>query len=105
MAAHIVRVWKGYGTRDGVQQYCEDHFTNTVLPQLRALAGFDGARLLVRLVDNETEVVVVTLWDSIDAVKAFAGEHYDQAVVEPVVRELLSRFDDHVTHYTVAVAS
>jgi hypothetical protein len=42
---------------------------------------------------------------SIDAVKAFAGEDYEAAVVEPVVRQLLTRFDDRVTHFTVAVAA
>ena len=105
VAARIVRVWKGYGTADGVEQYCSNHFANTVLPQLRALEGFLSAKVLVRSLDNETEVVVATVWDSIDSVKAFAGEDYDAAVVEPVVRDLLNRFDDRVTHFTVAVAT
>jgi heme-degrading monooxygenase HmoA len=104
MAARIVRVWKGYGTANGVQQYC-DHFTQNVLPRLRALEGFLGAKVLVRSMENETEVVVATGWDSIDSVKAFAGEDYDVAVVEPVVRDLLDRFDERVTHFTVAVAT
>jgi hypothetical protein len=101
----IVRVWKGYGTVDGVERYCGDHFPNTVLPQLRALEGFISARLLVRSVDNQTEVVVGTVWASLDSVKAFAGEDYEQAVVEPVVQELLDRFDDRVTHFRVAFAT
>jgi heme-degrading monooxygenase HmoA len=105
MAAGIVRVWKGYGTAEGVERYCRDHFTNTVLPQLRALVGFRGANVLVRLVDNETEVVVASVWESIDSIKAFAREDIDAAVVEPVVRGLLDRFDDRVSHYTVAVAT
>ena len=105
MAARIVRVWKGYGTASGVQQYCDDHFTKTVLPQLGALGGFLGANVLVRSLENETEVVVATVWDSIDSVTAFAGEDHDVAVVEPVVRDLLDRFDDRVTHFTVAVAT
>jgi hypothetical protein len=105
MAARIVRVWKGYGTADGVQGYCDDHFTKTVLPQLRALRGFLGANVLVRSTESETEVVVATVWDSLGAIKAFAGENHDAAVVEPVVRELLDRFDDRVTHYTVVVAA
>jgi hypothetical protein len=105
MAARIVRVWKGYGSADGVQRYCDDHFTNTVLPQLRALGGFVSASVLVRSLANETEVVVATLWDSLESVKGFAGEDYSHAVVEPVVRDLLDRFDEHVTHFTVAVAT
>jgi heme-degrading monooxygenase HmoA len=103
VAAQIVRVWKGYGTAEGVERYCENHFATTVLPQLRALQGFLSARVLVRSVADGTEVVVATVWDSIDSVKAFAGEDYDAAVVEPVVRDLLDRYDDRVTHFTVAV--
>ena len=105
MAARIVRVWKGYGTADGVQQYCDDHFTKTVLPQLRALEGFLCANVLVRSMENETEVVVATVWDSVDSIKAFAGQDHDVAVVERVVRDLLDRFDDRVTHFAVAVAT
>jgi heme-degrading monooxygenase HmoA len=103
--ARIVRVWKGYGTADGVQQYCEQHFTRSVLPQLRALGGFLGANVLVRSTGKETEVIVATVWESLDSVKAFAGEDHDLAVVEPIVGDLLNRFDDRVTHFTVAVAA
>lgn len=41
----------------------------------------------------------------IDAVKAFAGYDYERAVVEPAVRQLLTRFDERVTHFTVALAT
>jgi heme-degrading monooxygenase HmoA len=105
MAARIVRVWKGYGSAQGVERYCADHFTNTVLPQLRAVNGFVSANVLVRVLDGETEVVVATVWDSIHAIKRFAGEDEDAAVVEPVVRDILDRFDDRVTHFTVAIST
>jgi hypothetical protein len=105
VAARIVRVWKGYGTADGVQRYCDDHFTKTVLPQLRALGGFLSAHVLVRPIENGTEVVVATVWDSIGSVKAFAGDNHDLAVIEPVVRDLLDHFDDRATHFIVAVAT
>jgi hypothetical protein len=61
--------------------------------------------VLTRAERGETELVVATTWDSIDAVKAFAGENYEQAVVEPILRELLTRFDDRVTHFTVALSA
>jgi hypothetical protein len=103
MAGQIVRVWKGYGRAAGVDRYCSEHFPNSVLPQLRSINGFVGAKVLTRAGEGETEVVVATTWDSIDSVKAFAGEDYEQAVVDPVVRELLNRFDDRVTHFTVVL--
>jgi hypothetical protein len=105
MASRIVRVWKGYGTADGIQRYCDQHFKSAVLPQLRAIVGFVGANVLVRSVDDKTEVVVATVWDSIEAVKAFAGEDYTRAIVEPFVRDLLDHFDEHVTHFSVALAT
>jgi heme-degrading monooxygenase HmoA len=105
MAGQIVRIWKGYGTQAGVDRYCREHFPTSVLPHLRAIDGFVDARVLTRPGRDETELVVATVWDSIDAVKAFAGEDYEHAVVEPVVRELLQRFDDRVTHFTVALAA
>ena len=48
MAGQIVRVWKGYGTEAGVDRYCRDHFPNSVLPHLRSIHGFVGARVLTR---------------------------------------------------------
>jgi catechol 2,3-dioxygenase-like lactoylglutathione lyase family enzyme len=104
MANQIVRVWKGYGTQSGVDRYCLEHFPNSVLPHLHSIDGFVDAKVMTRAQRDETEVVVATVWDSIDSVKAFAGDNYEEAVVEPVVRELLDRFDDHVTHFTVALA-
>jgi heme-degrading monooxygenase HmoA len=105
MVARIVRVWKGYGTAEGVERYSNNHFVKSVLPQLRALEGFVSATVLVRPLENETEVVVTTTWDSIDSIKAFAGDDHTAAVVEPVVRDLLGRFDDRVIHFTVAFTS
>jgi heme-degrading monooxygenase HmoA len=101
----VVRVWKGYGTREGVERYCRQHFPEVVLPQLRALGGFLGAQVLVRSVEDETQVVVATLWDSIEAVKAFASDDHTAAVVEPVVHDLLARFDDRVAHFSLVLTT
>ena len=101
----IVRMWRGYGSAQGVKQYCDKHFAQTVLPQLRGLAGFVGATLLIRGDGVETELIVQTTWESIDAIKAFAGEDLERAVVEPIVSEILTRFDDHVVHYSIALTA
>jgi len=105
MAGQIVRVWRGYGKEAGVDRYCREHFPNSVLPQLNSIDGFVEAKVLTRPERGETELVVATTWQSIESVKAFAGEDYDKAVVEPVVRELLNRFDERVAHFTVALAA
>lgn len=101
----VVRVWKGYGTAEGVDRYCREHFATTVLPMLQGIPGFRGANVLVRPVDEEVHMVVATVWDSIEHVVKFAGPDYDQAVVEPIVDDLLARFDDRVAHFTVALTA
>ncbi len=104
-STRIVRVWKGRGDAEGVARYCGDHFPKAVLPELEATAGFLAARVLTRAVERELEVVVETEWENLDAVRAFAGNDVDQAVVEPVVRELLTNFDTRVEHFEVAVST
>jgi heme-degrading monooxygenase HmoA len=105
MVGQIVRIWEGYGTQAGVERYWREHFPNSVVPHLRSIDGFVEAKVLTRTGRGETELVVATTWDSIESVKAFAGLDYEAAVVEPAVRELLNRFDDRVTHFTVALAA
>ncbi len=96
-----MRVWRGEGTRDGVARYCDDHFPKRVLPELRTIDGFLEARVIAREGAEGSEVVVMTTWESLGALQGFAGDDYEQAVVEPVVRELLERFDEQVTHFTI----
>jgi heme-degrading monooxygenase HmoA len=105
VADGVIRVWKGFGTPDGVRRYCEEHFVQVVLPELRALDGFVGATVLVRSRESDTELVVATRWDSIDAITQFAGEDYHRAVVEPVVRELLDTYEERVHHYSIALST
>jgi heme-degrading monooxygenase HmoA len=104
MTGLVVRVWKASGSATGVERYCQ-HFSTTVLPQLRAIGGFLDANVLVRDAGDRTEVVVATRWESIDSVKAFAGRDHERAVVEPIVHRLLDHVDERVTHFTVAVAA
>jgi hypothetical protein len=101
----IVRAWSGSGDHEGVSAYCREHFPRAVLPQLRALDGFLAAELLVRQVGSRSELLVLTTWESLDAVKAFAGDRPERAVVEPAVAGLLERYDDEARHFTIAFAS
>jgi heme-degrading monooxygenase HmoA len=97
----IARLWRGRAATEKAGDY-QRHFTTDVAPHLKALAGHRGAYLLRREDEGEVEFVAVTLWDSIEAVRAFAGQNPDVAVVEPEARAALSSFDDMVRHYEVA---
>ena len=96
----VVRTWRGYGAMADAQAYPR-HLLQSVRPKLEQLAGFRGLYLLRRRDFEEIEFLVLTLWDSMDAVHAFAGEQPEQAVVEPEARAALVRFDKTVQHYEV----
>src|SRR4051794_3863852 len=97
----IVRIWRGFAGRDGADAY-HRHATETVFPSLKAIPGHVGAYLLRRDSAGRVEYLAVTLWDSIDAIKQFAGDTPDVAVVEPEARAVLAEFDDFVSPYEVA---
>ena len=67
------------------------------------ITGYRGIHLLRRELDAETEFVTVMWFDSLDAVRAFAGEDYEVAVVPPKARALLARFDARSQHYDALV--
>ena len=78
------------------------HFEGLVKPHLERTPGFLGVAVERVKADAGIEIVVVTRWESMDAIKAFAGEDGDLAVVEPEARAVLSRFDDRVRHIELA---
>ena len=100
----IVRAWRGYASAGGAEAYPK-HLLESVRPKLERLAGFRGLSLLRRHIGTEIEYLVLTHWESMQAICAFAGDDPDRAVVEPEARAVLVRFDDRVTHYEVLAAA
>jgi len=98
----IARVWSAQATPARAPAYV-DHLRDEVLPKLRSLDGYAGAWLFERPLASDVEIVVTTFWRSIDAIRAFAGDDLDRAVVAPEAAALLTQFDRHVRHYEVAV--
>jgi heme-degrading monooxygenase HmoA len=72
-----------------------------VVPELAAIPGYREVRLMRREEGGGVEFLVMTLWESMDAIRRFAGEHPERAVVEPEARAVLSDYDDFVRHYEV----
>jgi heme-degrading monooxygenase HmoA len=99
----IARVWRGWATPHDADTY-ERHFRSSVVPHLSEIEGYRGARLLRRSDGGEESFVSITFFDSVDAIRAFAGEDVEAAVVEPEARRALSRVEERCTHYTVVVA-
>lgn len=100
----IARTWRGRATTAKAGDY-ERHFTTAVLPNLRSIPGHRGAYLLRREVDGGVEFVAVTLWESIDAIRAFAGDDPDVAHVEPEGRAALSSFDAMAANFEIVCST
>jgi heme-degrading monooxygenase HmoA len=100
----ISRIWHGWTTPANADAY-ESLLKSEIFQgiQNRQIIGYRGIHLLRRDVGDEVEFVTIMWFDSIDAVRTFAGEDYEAAVVPPKARELLARFDARSQHYEVKV--
>lgn len=99
----IARHWRGWTKLQDADAY-EALLKSRVLPGLSEIAGYCGGYILRNDGAAESEFVVINLFDSLDAVREFAGPNYDVAVFEPEAKALLSRFEPAANHYEVRVA-
>ena len=94
----ITRVWRGWTAAENADAY--EHFLlSGLFPAMRDLPGFRDADVLRRDEGDEVAFITLTRFDSLDAIRAFAGEAYDTPVIEPTARALLARFDKQAQHY------
>jgi len=96
----VSRQWKGV-TKQGQEDAYIAHLEREVWPSVRGLAGFLQASILRRPIEGGTEFQIVTIWRSLDDIKAFAGDDVEAAVVPPAAQALLSSYDRRVVHYEV----
>ena len=100
----IARDWP-WATASNAALY-ERHYRESVLPHLREIPGCVGAHLLRRAAghDSEVELIAVSYYESLEAIRAFAGDDLERAVVEPAARAVLSRFDERCRHYEIVAS-
>jgi len=98
----ISRVWHGWTTPENADAY-ESLLKSEIFQGIknRQIDGYKGIHLLRRNHGDEVEFVTVMWFESIEAVRSFAGEDYEVAVVPNKARALLSRFDARSQHYAV----
>jgi len=96
----IIRAWRGYAALVCADAY-PVHFRGAVLPELRRIQGFLGASLSHRQLPDRVEFLVLTRWQSLDAIRAFSGDDLDVAVVEPAGVAALLDYDRIVQHYEI----
>jgi len=99
----ITRVWRGWtATAEDADAY-ERLLGEEILPGLVGIDGFAGAEVLRRDDGAEVEFLVITRFESLDAVRAFAGPEVETPVIEPAARRLLSRTEERARHYEAVV--
>jgi heme-degrading monooxygenase HmoA len=96
----ITRLWQGYTTPENADAY-ESFVRHEIFPQLRTIRGFLGGKLLRRNLFQEVEFVALTHFDSLESVRAAAGEEFGYIIIPEAGRKLLSRFDQRVAIYEV----
>ena len=98
----ISRIWHGWTTPATADSY-ESLLKNEIFLgiQDRKISGYRGIQLFRREVQDEVEFVTVMWFDTVDAIKTFAGEDYEEAVVPAEARKVLKRFDARSQHYEV----
>jgi heme-degrading monooxygenase HmoA len=97
----VERVWSARASSlDGAAAYAA-YFQRVVMPELAAVPGYRGARLLRRRLDGAVEIVVATTWDSLEAIRGFAGADLARAVVHDEAAALFTDYDRTVRHFDI----
>ncbi len=96
----ILRSWRGATRAEDADRYVQ-YLKATGIREYRATPGNRGVYLLRRNASARAEFVLLSLWDSLEAVKGFAGDDVGQAVFYPEDDQFLVERDEHVDHYEV----
>jgi heme-degrading monooxygenase HmoA len=96
----ISRNWRGVARVEEADAYIR-HLQNETYPQLSSIAGFVSASILRRPTAKGVEFMVVTTWQSMEAIRQFAGEPEDVAVVPRAVQAMMVEYDTKVVHYEI----
>lgn len=98
----IARIWRGATPEVKGEAYLE-FLKKTGIQGYLSTEGNRGVQVLLRKVDGRAEFVLISYWDSLDAIRRFAGEDYEKAVYYPEDQDFLLEFAPGVEHYEVAV--
>lgn len=96
----IARHWTGLTRKDSANDYIA-HLKNDTFKQLTGIKGFLKASIESREIDDGVEFLIVTQWESFDAIKQFAGKDFETAVVPELVQEMMIHYDKKVKHYEI----
>jgi heme-degrading monooxygenase HmoA len=96
----ISRHWTGIAKKESADEYIS-HLQNDTFKILGSIEGFIQASIMKRDVEDGVEFLIITEWESLEAIKKFAGADVSTAVVPLVAQAMLKRYDKNVRHYQV----
>ena len=96
----IARMWRGVVRREDADEYTA-YINETGIAEYTQTPGNRGAWMLRRDEGDRTEFVTYSLWDSLDAIRAFAGDDIEAAVYYPEDERFLVEQEDRVKHYEI----
>ena len=99
----IARIWRGWASTEQAADLYEAFLRSEFLPSAHEIEGYRGASVLRRVLGSEIEFMTVTYFESLDAVRRFAGDDVEAAHVAPRARELLDRFDARCLHFNLVI--
>jgi antibiotic biosynthesis monooxygenase (ABM) superfamily enzyme len=101
----IARIWHGWTKRQDAKTY-EEMLRDEIFPGIarRNIGGYHGAELFIHDDGDEVEFVTLLRFDSMQAVKEFAGEDQSKPVIYPKAEALLTRMDERSRHYRIAIS-
>jgi len=98
----VARIWHGWTKRADAKAY-EEMLCDEIFPSIaaRKINGYGGAELFIREDDDEIKFLTLLRFDSMDAVKEFAGADEGKPVIYPKAEALLTRMDERSQHYRI----
>jgi heme-degrading monooxygenase HmoA len=97
----IARIWRGWTSREDAEAYVR-YMREVAAPDSLGTPGNRGFSVLHRPDGDREEFLTISLWESLDVIKAFAGAHIDQAVFYPEDERYLVERELTVSHFEVA---
>ena len=96
----IARIWRGVTSESKADEYF-DYLMATGIKDYRETKGNQGVQVLRRVREGHAEFLLLTLWESWDAIHRFAGDDVEKAVYYPEDAEYLLALEPKVEHYQV----
>jgi heme-degrading monooxygenase HmoA len=97
----VARTWRGWTRRDDAKAYVA-YLEQTGMPAYRSTPGNRGAWILQHDEGDRTEFITLTFWDSLEAIRGFAGDDIESAVFYPEDDDFLVERETHVTHWEIS---